>query len=45
MNVRHETKQISNHLDEFCAFGVCSPSRCTQTHDFSLISARESGCR
>ena len=30
MNVRHETRQNLVHLYDFGAFGVCTPSRCTQ---------------
>ena len=33
MNARHETRPNLAHLYDFCAFGVCTPSRCTQTRD------------
>ena len=33
MNVGNETKQNLIHLHDFCASGVCIPSRCTQTRD------------
>ena len=37
MNVTHEAKQILIHLDDFCAFGVYTPSRYTQICDTGQV--------
>ena len=36
MNVRHETNKNLIHFYDFCAFGVYTPSHCTQTRDTGL---------